>query len=147
VAVSVGVAIGQEGWLQANPAFLPNRMNDAAFQIAFSCRHLLHLVDTTSEPCPGCNRRVLDRFDSTCAIELSGCLGPKAQGLFKVMAEIGGEGPEGLKSRYDESLSIGFQVNRALRIEHMMESRLYGSGRGEKSRLGKELSQEAGVQF
>jgi hypothetical protein len=48
------------------------------------------------------------------AIELSGCLGPEAQGLCKVMA-----GAEGLKSIY-ESLSIGFQVNRALRIEHMM---------------------------
>jgi hypothetical protein len=56
------------------------------------------------------------------AIELSGCLGPEAQGLCKVMAEVGGEGPEGLKSIY-ESLSIGFQVNRALRIEHMMKPR------------------------
>jgi hypothetical protein len=28
---------------------------------AFSCRHLLHLVDIT-KPCPGCGRRVLDRF-------------------------------------------------------------------------------------
>jgi hypothetical protein len=36
-------------------------MNDSAFQIAFSCRHLLHLVDIT-KPCPGCGRRVLDRF-------------------------------------------------------------------------------------
>jgi hypothetical protein len=44
------------GWLQANPTFFPNRMNDAAFQIAFSCRHILHLVNTR------CNRRVLDRF-------------------------------------------------------------------------------------
>jgi hypothetical protein len=48
------------------------------------------------------------------------------------LAEVGGEGPEGLKSIY-ESLSIGFQVNRALRIEHMMivrRSRIR-SGRGE----------------
>jgi hypothetical protein len=59
------------------------------------------------------------------AIELSGCLGPEAQGLCKVMAEVGGKGPKGLKSIY-ESLSIGFQVNRALRIEHMMKPRLYG---------------------
>jgi hypothetical protein len=45
--------------------------------------------------------------------------------LCKVMAEVEGEGQEGLKSIY-ESLSIGFQVNRALRIEHMMKPRLYG---------------------
>jgi hypothetical protein len=88
-------------------------MNDAAFQIAFSCRQLLQLVDTTQP-----------WGQLIFAIELSGCLGPEAQGLCKVMAEVGGEGPEGLKSIY-ESLSIGFQV-RALRIEHMMEPRLYG---------------------
>jgi hypothetical protein len=55
------------------------------------------------------------------------------QGLCKVMAKVGGEGPEGLKS-ISESLFIGFQVNRALRIEHMMRPRLYE--RGERSRLG-----------
>jgi hypothetical protein len=37
------------------------------------------------------------------------------------MAGVGGEGPDGLKKRY-ESLSIGFQVNRAIRIEHIMNS-------------------------
>jgi hypothetical protein len=42
------------------------------------------------------------------AIKLSGCLGPEAQGLCKVMAEVRGEGPEGLKS-ISESLSIGFR--------------------------------------
>jgi hypothetical protein len=45
-------------------------------------------------------------------IELSGCLGPEAQHICKQMAGVGGEGPEGLKNIY-ESLSIGFQVNRA----------------------------------
>jgi hypothetical protein len=48
------------GWLHANPAFFPNHINYSAFQIAFSCGHL-HLVDIT-KPCPGCGRRVLDRF-------------------------------------------------------------------------------------
>jgi hypothetical protein len=36
-----------------------------------------------------------------------------------------GGGPEALREVY-ESLSIGFQVNRALRIEHMMKRSLYG---------------------
>jgi hypothetical protein len=39
------------------------------------------------------------------------------------MAGVGGEGPEGLK-KIDESLSIGFQVNRAIRIEHFMKRAL-----------------------
>jgi hypothetical protein len=56
---------------------------------------------------------------------LLGCLGPEAQGLCKVMAEVGGEGPEGLKSIY-ESLSMGLCEQSALRIEHMMKPRLYG---------------------
>jgi hypothetical protein len=38
---------------------------------------------------------------------------------------MGGGGPEALREVY-ESLSIGFQVNRALRIEHMMKRSLYG---------------------
>jgi hypothetical protein len=35
------------------------------------------------------------------------------------------EGPEGLKKIY-ESLSIGFQVNKAIRIEHIMKRGLFG---------------------
>jgi hypothetical protein len=38
----------------------------------------------------------------------------------KQMAGVGGEGPEGLK-KIHESLSICFQVNRAIRIEHIMK--------------------------
>jgi hypothetical protein len=53
-------------------------------------------------------------------IELSGCLDPEAQHICKQMAGVGGEGPEGLKKIY-ESLSLGFQVNRAIRIEHLMK--------------------------
>jgi hypothetical protein len=41
------------------------------------------------------------------------------------LAEMGGGGSEALREVY-ESLSIGFQVNRALRIEHMMKRSLYG---------------------
>jgi hypothetical protein len=41
------------------------------------------------------------------------------------MAGVGGEGPERLKKIY-ESLSIGFQVNRAIRIEHIMKRGLFG---------------------
>jgi hypothetical protein len=41
------------------------------------------------------------------------------------MAGVGGEGPEGLKKIY-ESLSIGFQVNRAIRIENIMKRGLFG---------------------
>jgi hypothetical protein len=58
-------------------------------------------------------------------IELSGCLGPEAQHICKQMAGVGGEGPEGLKKIY-ESLSIGFQVNRTIRIEHIMKRGLFG---------------------
>jgi hypothetical protein len=58
-------------------------------------------------------------------IELSGCLGPDEQHICKQMAGVGGEGPEGLKKIY-ESLSIGFQVNRAIRIEHIMKRGLFG---------------------
>jgi hypothetical protein len=49
------------GWLYANPAFFPSRINDSEFQIAFGCRNLLHLIDI-GKACPGCNRKVLDRF-------------------------------------------------------------------------------------
>jgi hypothetical protein len=70
-------------------------------------------------------------------IELSGCLGPGAQGLCKVMAEVGGEGPEGLKSIYESLSSVS-------KSELFVRGFRFGSGRGEKSRLGKELSQEAG---
>jgi hypothetical protein len=46
--------------------------------------------------------------------------------ICKQMAGVGGEGPEGLKKIY-ESLSIGFQMNRAIRIEHIMMKRgLFG---------------------
>jgi hypothetical protein len=38
---------------------------------------------------------------------------------------MGGGGPDALREVH-ESLSIGFQVNRALRIEHMMKPSLYG---------------------
>jgi hypothetical protein len=57
-------------WLHANPAFFPNRMNDSAFQIAFSCRHLLHLVDIT-KPCQGVVAEYLIGSDSTCSIATS----------------------------------------------------------------------------
>jgi hypothetical protein len=57
-------------------------------------------------------QRVIQSF----GIELSGCLGPEAQHICKQMVGVGGDGPEGLKKIY-ESLSIGFQVNRAIRIE------------------------------
>jgi hypothetical protein len=59
------------------------------------------------------------------AVELSGCFGPEAQLMCKTVVEMGGGGPEALREVY-ESLSIGFQVNRALRIEHMMKRSLYG---------------------
>jgi hypothetical protein len=59
------------------------------------------------------------------AVELSGCFGPEAQQMCKTVVEMGGDGPEALREVY-ESLSIGFQVNRALRIEHMMKRSLYG---------------------
>jgi hypothetical protein len=49
---------------------------------------------------------------------------------------MGGGGPEALREVY-ESLSIGFQVNRALRIEHMMKRSLYGGlGLGEEEVRG-----------
>jgi hypothetical protein len=48
-------------------------------------------------------------------VELSGCFGPEAQQMCKTVVEMGGGGPEALREVY-ESLSIGFQVNRALRI-------------------------------
>jgi hypothetical protein len=57
---------------------------------------------------------------SSCRVVLD----PRHKASCNVMAEVeGGKGPEGLKSIY-ESLSIGFQVNRALRIEHMMKPEL-----------------------
>jgi hypothetical protein len=37
---------------------------------------------------------------------------------------MGGGGPDALREVHE--LSIGFQVNRALRIEHMMKPSLYG---------------------
>jgi ribosomal protein L37AE/L43A len=49
------------GVTECNPAFFANRMNDAAFQISFGCRNLLHMIDMTKS-CPGCNRKALDRF-------------------------------------------------------------------------------------
>jgi hypothetical protein len=62
--------------------------------------------------------------------ELSGCFGPEAQQMCKTVVEMEGGGPEALSEVY-ESLSIGFQVNRALRIEHMMKRSLYeGLGLG-----------------
>jgi hypothetical protein len=64
------------------------------------------------------------------------------------MAGDGGEGPEGLKKIY-ESLSIGFQVNRAIRIEHIMKRGLFGGfglgGSGERSRLESRLSRSTRV--
>jgi hypothetical protein len=45
--------------------------------------------------------------------------------MCKTVVEMGGGGPEAFREVY-ESLSIGFQVNRALRIEHMMKRSLYG---------------------
>jgi hypothetical protein len=58
-------------------------------------------------------------------VELSGCFGPEAEQMCKTVAEMGGSGPDALREVH-ESLSIGFQVNRALRIEHMMKPSLYG---------------------
>jgi hypothetical protein len=58
-------------------------------------------------------------------IELSECLGPEVQHICKQMAGVGGEGPEGLKKIF-ESLYVGFQVNRAIRIEHIMKRGLFG---------------------
>jgi hypothetical protein len=45
--------------------------------------------------------------------------------MCKTIVEMGRGGPEALREVY-ESLSIGFRVNRALRIEHMMKRSLYG---------------------
>jgi hypothetical protein len=63
------------------------------------------------------------------------------------MAGGGGEGPEGLKKIY-ESLSIGFQVNRAIRIEHIIKRGLFGGfGLGAeevRSRLESRLSRSTG---
>jgi hypothetical protein len=50
---------------------------------------------------------------------------PEAEQMCKTVAEMGEGGPDALREVH-ESLSIGFQVNRALRIEHMMKSSLYG---------------------
>jgi hypothetical protein len=50
------------------------------------------------------------------------------QQMCKTVAEMGGGGPDA-REVY-ESLSIGFQVNRALRLENMMKSE--GSARNEK---------------
>jgi hypothetical protein len=63
------------------------------------------------------------------AVELSGCFGLEAQQMCKTVTEMGGGGPEALREVY-ESLSIGFQVNRALGIEYMMKTSLYGLGLG-----------------
>jgi hypothetical protein len=46
-------------------------------------------------------------------------------GATHLQADARGEASEGLKKRY-ESLSIGFQVNRAIRIEHIMKRGLFG---------------------
>jgi hypothetical protein len=61
------------------------------------------------------------------------------------MAGVGGEGPEGLMKIY-ESLSIGFQVNRAIRIiEHNLKHGLFGgSVWGERSRLENRMSWSTG---
>jgi hypothetical protein len=56
------------------------------------------------------------------AVELSAPLDQQSK---CVRAEMGGGGPDALREVH-ESLSIGFQVNRALRIEHMMKPSLYG---------------------
>jgi hypothetical protein len=54
------------------------------------------------------------------------CSGPaEAEQMCKTVAEMGGSGPDALREVH-ESLSIGFQVNRALRIEHMMKPSLKG---------------------
>jgi hypothetical protein len=74
------------------------------------------------------------------AVELSGCFGPEAKKMCQTIAEMGGGGPDA-----HESLSIGFQVNRALRIEHMMKPSLgvrVGRGRSQGARLGRGPSQK-----
>jgi hypothetical protein len=64
------------------------------------------------------------------SILLSGCFGPEAEQMCQTIAEMGGGGPDALREVH-ESLSIRFQVNRALRIEHMMKPSLYvGLGLG-----------------
>jgi hypothetical protein len=58
--------------------------------------------------------------------------------MCKTVVEMGGGGPEALREVY-ESLSIGFQVNRALRIEHMMKRSLWeGRKSGGSARRGAE---------
>jgi hypothetical protein len=65
--------------------------------------------------------------------------------MCKTAVEMGGGGPDALREVY-ESLSIGFQVNRALRFEHMMKRSLYGGlglgGGSQGARLGGGPSQE-----
>lgn len=58
-------------------------------------------------------------------IELTGCLGPEAREFCKALAHFKEEGPEGLKKIY-ESISIGFQTNRAIRLDFMMKHKRYG---------------------
>jgi hypothetical protein len=67
-----------------------------------------------------------NKFHAALNISVANVLAAPMRGVGLTVQENGGRGgPDALREVY-ESLSIGFQANRALRIEHMMKRSLYG---------------------